>query len=201
MHGRCQQTKTEKQETATCVPSSSESLLLACFLMRARALLCREPPLVTRPPTSKTKTKQQETAAYALPFFCLCSHYHASTRALVCRKPPLVTKLPTGEAEIEPQETVAYVPFVFSALALLSHESTRALACRKPPLVTKPPTSEAEIEPAAHSNSPAANTSSATKQPCIPSPPSLSCRLTRRPLRSLNLCRGTAALFRVRISS
>ena len=60
-----------------------------------------------------------------------------------------MTKPPTSEAEIEPQETVAYVPFVFSALALLSHESTRALACRKPPLVTKPPTSEAEIEPPA----------------------------------------------------
>ena len=35
MHGRCQQTKTEKHETATCVPSSSLLLLLSHESTRA----------------------------------------------------------------------------------------------------------------------------------------------------------------------
>ena len=101
MHGRCQQTKTEKHETATCVPSSSLLLLLSHESTRAlvQGTTARDEA------ADKQDQATRDRRVRALLFFCLCSQYHASTRALVCRKPPFVTKPPTSEAEIDPQET------------------------------------------------------------------------------------------------
>ena len=134
MHGRCQQTKTEKHETATCVPSSSLLLLLSHESTRAlvQGTTARDEAADKQDQDQATRDRRVRPPLL-LPLISLsCEHARSCVQEAAARDQATHER---GRDRAAGDRRVSAL--LFSASALLSHDSTRALACRKPALRTR----------------------------------------------------------------